>query len=201
MDGPRFYYELSICLRLRANFLQKVRPDGRPGLTGRYRFAIFMSMESIDFRKLNAARVVICPARDVEAGIVSGSMEYIAYPTMSGQVPTERNGELPELADGIDDGDKFFAALDRAIQSYVDWSARFAYLKKKTSMFCETGFKFMPSHPYKIVMWADFLDEGDNRGYVFSFRPLRDSGKVSAGRVSDDAHSVHVTYESLGENA
>jgi hypothetical protein len=153
-------------------------------------------MEPMDFRKLNAARVVICPALDVSAGVVSGSMEYIVYPSMSGEVPTERYGELPELSDGVKDADLFFRALDRAIQSYVDWSARFAYLKKLAGMFRETGFRFMPSHPYKVIMWIDSLDD---EGYVFSFLPLRESGKVSSDTVPEAAHSVHVTFASLEE--
>lgn len=155
-------------------------------------------MDPMDFRRLSAARVVLCPARDAEAGIVSGSMEYIVYPTMSGQLPAERYGELPELTDCVKDADLFFRALDRAIQSYVDWSARFAYLKKLAGIFRETGFRFMPSHAYKVIMWVDSLDD---EGYVFSFLPLRESGEVSSDTVPETAHSVHVAFASLEEGA
>lgn len=155
-------------------------------------------MQPMDFRKLNAARVVVCPALDVSAGVVSGSMEYVVYPMMSGKVPAERYGELPEISDGVEDADLLFRALDRAIQSYVDWSARFAYLRKWAGMFRETGFRFMPSHTYKVIMWIDSIGDG---GYVFSFLPLRESGKVSSDTVPEGAHVVHVTAASLEEGA
>lgn len=155
-------------------------------------------MEPMDFRKLNAARVVLCPALDVSAGVVSGSMEYSVYLSMSGGVPTERCGELPEISDGVKDADLFYRSLDRAIHSYVDWSARFAYLGKWAGMFRETGFKFMPSHQYKVIMWVDSLD---GEGYVFSFLPLRESGRVSPGTVPEAAHSVQVPFASLEKGA
>lgn len=148
----------------------------------------------MDFRKLNAARVVVCPARDASAGVVSGSVEYMAYPTMSGQVPVERYGALPEFSEGVADTGQLMRALDSAVRSYVDWSARFLYLRMQANMFRETGFRFRPSHPYRVVVWVDSLDDG---GYMFSFTPANGAGDISPDRVPDDAHNVSVSAASL----
>ena len=146
--------------------------------------------------KVNAAKVVLCPAVEVEAGVVSGSIEYTAGPLLTGQVLTERDGE-PELAGCVEDRGRFIRALDGAVQSYVDWSARFHYLKKKAGMFSETGFRFVPSHRYRVVLWVDSADGG----YAFHFLPLRGAGKVSASMVGDGAHAVHVSREELAVEA
>lgn len=142
----------------------------------------------MEFSKLNAATVVVCPARDAEAGVTSGSATYLAYPTMRGMMETARQGDFPELADGVRDGVKFVEVMDRAVQSYADWSARFVYMRKKANMFRETGFRLMPAHPYRVVMWVDVSDAG----YVFYFLPVRDAGRISASAVTEGAHAVHV---------
>lgn len=155
-------------------------------------FAIFPGMEPMELWKVNAARVVLCPALDAEAGVVSGSIGYTAGPLLSGQVLTERDGE-PELDESAGDSGRFLRALDGAVQSYVDWSARFHYLKRPGCMFAETGFRFVPSYRYRVVLWVDSVDGG----YEFHFLPLRGAGRVSASEVGAGAHAVRVSREDL----
>lgn len=145
-------------------------------------------MEPIDFRKLGAAKLVLCPATEVGAGIESGSAEYLVYISLSREVRTERYGEVPDVSDAVPDREGFLSALDRAASDYVDWCARFVYMRKPSNMFKETEFHLHPSHVYKAVMWVS-LEESE---YVFSFMPLREAGKVDAGTVDPNAHSVSV---------
>ena len=165
-------------------------------MTGSARFAIFAGMGPMELWKVNAAKVVLCPAVEVEAGVVSGSIEYTAGPLLTGQVLAERDGE-PELDESAGDPGRFLRALDRAVQAYIDWSARFHYMRRPACMFAETGFRFVPSHRYRVVLWVDSADGG----YAFHFLPLRCAGKVSASAVGDGAHAVRVSREDLDVEA
>lgn len=170
----------------------KNAPAGFPRVDPGWPVCYIRNMELMELWKVNAAKVVLCPAVEVEAGVVSGSIEYTAGPLLTGQVLTERDGE-PELAGCVEDRERFLRALDRAVQTYVDWSARFHYLKKQVDMFSETRFRFVPTYRYRVVLWVDSVDGG----YVFHFKPLRVAGKVSSAVVAEGAHMVHVSGESL----
>lgn len=163
-------------------------PDGPRGVDRGVGLCYTYGMEPIDFRKLGAAKLVLCTATEVGAGIETGSAEYLVYISLSREVRTERCGEVPDVSDAVPDRDGFLAALDRAAADYVDWCSRFVYMRKRENMFKETEFHFHPSHIYKVVMWVAL--EGDD--YVFSFMPLREAGKVEAGTADPNAHSVPV---------
>ena len=141
-------------------------------------------MDSTDYKKLSAARLVLCPATDVSAGVTSGSMGYLLNTNMRGGVDMARDGEVPELDGDVVESGKFLGALDRAVRSYLDDCVRLLYLKKSSNAFAETGFRFMPQHPYRVVLWTGKTDDG----YEFSFMPLRDAGKVSSDTVSPGAY-------------
>lgn len=93
----------------------------------------------MDFRKIGAARLVLCTATEAGAGIVSGSIAYLVSPTMSGQVVVDRQGDLPEVSGDVPDADAMLDALDSAVRSYVDWSVRFRYLGRRSCLLGETG--------------------------------------------------------------
>lgn len=143
---------------------------------------------SMDFRKIGAARLVLCTATEAGAGIVSGSIAYLVSPTMSGQVVVDRQGDLPEVSGDVPDADAMLDALDSAVRSYVDWSVRFRYLGRRACLLGETGNMLVPSREYRVVLWTGRGPDG----YSFSFLPLRAAGRVSPSEVPADAHTVRV---------
>lgn len=130
----------------------------------------FGHMDMNELRYARSALVSVCPARDVAAGIRSGSAEYVLVPVRGEAIVEVETRKEPELADGV--APSFPAELREAVTRYVLRCARQTYMMRPgTSMFHETGDYYSPNHTYRIVLWVETPESG---GTKFHFLPLRE---------------------------
>lgn len=150
-----------------------------PGFPCRYIPFCYISLH-MDFQELRYARsalVSVCPARDVAAGVRSGSAEYVLVPVRGDAVVDIETRAEPELADGV--APSFTVELREAVRRYVLKCARQTYMMRRgTSMFNETGDYYSPNHTYRLAVWVEQPETG---GTKFCFLPLREIPRDAAG--------------------
>lgn len=136
-------------------------------------------MESVELMRLGCiARLVICPAREVSAGVLGGAAEYVLYVSDGRNLRARRDCLSDELGDDVDGG-KFVTALDRAVDGYAERCGRLAYLQKPDNFLSGTGKRLLPSNRYRVTMWVS----DDGTGYRFHFMP---TGIAGPGKVRPD---------------
>jgi len=119
-------------------------------------------MESSVYKSYSAAYVRLCTARDVEAGIRSGSctLPFAIRPYSRDLFEVYSPVDPPELSEDAWDG--FMDDLRGALNKYM-----LNCIGRKEGMFADTNGKFAPGQIYRVVVWVS-----DDRR--FWFRPLRE---------------------------
>ena len=164
-----------------------------PGSPGGHIFAIFMTMEPMDIRRLRASKLELCPARDYFAGVTRcGAVFTVMLPSSFEGVHRESlivepYGELPELDGCVEDPARFIGAFRTAVGEYVracvdGWGrTRWPFCRAATedyNIYRESDNPYRPGQTYRAVLWTGIGDFGE---YRFYFMPARGVDRKAAG--------------------